>query len=220
MIVFMSHSYKRTQSATRKYILYVPLLIAFIICAVFSFMYARNVLTCISFFCMGGAEYNTTAQPIATFLGSIYFFVSLLFCFGFILLIVMTYTNDIKDPKSVSDGAVPGETDRLIEREVGHHGHHTSKQGINKQLYSGRSQVTGNLSTFAVAVIIATVLLILYPVFFFACMLLPTWWNLFTWAGIQYYQSYTPDLSLGYYASFTYSEVVAKLFPVSLYCRC
>lgn len=216
MLVFMSHSYKRTTSAFRKYVVYVPMLIGFIIAAVFSFMYARNVLTCISFYCMGGAEYNSTAEPVATFLGTLYFFVCLLFSFGYILLIVMTYSSDTgENNKTVAVGS--GETDRLMgEENRGSTHFHTSKQGINKQLYSSRFQTTGNVSSVAKSLIIAFVLLILYPIFFFACMLLPTWWNLFTWSGIQYYQSYTPDLSLGYYFSFTVREVVAKLFPVRI----
>jgi hypothetical protein len=130
---------------------------------------------------------------------------------------VLTYINDVESAAAKA-GYGNSETDRLIERESGFGTHiHMAKQGINKQLNSGRFHVTGKLSSGAKAVIVASVLVILYPLIIAACMIMPTWWNLFTWSGINYYQALIPSTVYGWYLSVSVGNgtVVGKLFPVS-----
>lgn len=54
----------------------------------------------------------------------------------------------------------------------------------------------------------------LYPVFFFACITLPTWWANFSKHGIQTYEASRPSKKFGYYVEFNFgSDLVLKLFP-------
>ena len=233
MLVFMSHSYKRIASCRTKIYIYTSMSAIFAVAAVFAFIYARNILTCLAYFCVAGTEYDSSADNLQTMMGTIYFFVSIFFSIGFLYLLQLTLNGrdslsaalmcapELSSAK-LQAVPLPSESDPLISRTSNGLSSTTSysvspdmRRPGDVRIVPNRVGMTGQLSTMALASIIATVFLIFYPILIFACMLLPTWWNLFTWTGIQYYQELVPDLSYGYYFSWTSGTVVGKLFPVS-----
>ena len=69
------------------------------------------------------------------------------------------------------------------------------------------------------AIFIALVFFMFFPIFIFACTILPTWWTGFTRYEIQKYQKFVPPQAYGTYWAVKMNEtVVLKVFPdIALY---
>jgi hypothetical protein len=72
----------------------------------------------------------------------------------------------------------------------------------------------GTISMWTKTIILCFVFIGFYPIMIFACMLLPTWWNGFTFHGIKAYQMDLPSKKAGYYFHTKSNDRYLKLFPV------
>lgn len=192
----------------------VPLLFALFACfsaaTVESYIMAQNTLSCLIYFCVNAPDLSPNTSSGANFIGMVYFFVCLFFSFVFLYLLVLTISwgwvstsNVSADESDESSSLLPGKSDLSIAF-------------TNKDFQTYRLARTGKLSQFRLALLVASVLALLYPLLIVSCTLLPTWWNMFQSAAIIYYQSTMPDQSLGSYWYIESGDVVMKLFPVRL----
>jgi hypothetical protein len=212
--MFMSQSYRNILAGVWfKGPLYLGLAVISLTCTALSFYWAKDLLSCIGYYCVSGSTDDETDATVGdNVLGSIYFFVCVFITIGFLCMSIGVYSSGESSVATHDGAAFVEETERETAPLL--------KKGQNaatsKDVQSKRVNLTGQLSDGTQSVLVALTLLVLLPFLVVSCMLLPTWWNLMSLEGIQYYQALVPDESLGTYWSVTVGTVVFKLFPVSI----
>jgi hypothetical protein len=98
----------------------------------------------------------------------------------------------------------------LIMTELSYYG----TRGAKQTQIEFRLRRNGKLSFITQCFVLSLAFVALYPIMFFACLLLPTWWSGFTWKSIQDYQMYLPSKDAGYYFYIKSGDRYLQIFPV------
>ena len=91
MFLFGSHSYNNIpHTHSIKQPLYFALFAWFIAASLESFFMAKNILTCLSYFCIGAPDLSSDATSAQNFIGAIYFIFCCIFGLLFLYLFILT----------------------------------------------------------------------------------------------------------------------------------
>lgn len=169
---------------------------------------ASDVFYCLGYFCISDTLAEDSGDPSgANFIGLLYFLVGIFFISIFIAYIVQIYIY--KDKVMQSGPIIMSEYSPILEHD---------KKYLNKYpFYNSPTLLDCQLGLrkkyWSEYLLIGLVFLVLYPLLFIACCIMPTGWNNFSEYGIQAYQHYEPSKTygsyIGWYADYTYF----KLYP-------
>ena len=242
LLVYAVQSFKSTYwaSFTTKFFVYLLLAAASLCGAFASYLMSSEVIDC-AIVCVGhDAEANVTNDAAIISTGLLYFlvtaaltvlFVSLAFLSLFAVFdarlqegpegqqgkgsssssssssTVSAASTASGSSSSASKAGIKGETKPLL-------GNATDSKPLpsyaHKSTQARRSKARSLQTLLAMALTFGA----LYPVFFFACITLPTWWAYFSKHGIQTYEASRPSKEYGYYVEFNFgSDLALKLFP-------
>ena len=183
-----------------------------------SYVMSKDILDC-GIFCIGhDATVNSTNDAAIVSTGVIYFVVCVgltaLFAYLTLLTIhdIARYNSVGQDPSapatSAKGSSIIYETQPLMK------GFDPTAQA--KETYKQKSTQYRRNGARSIQTVVALALTFgaLYPVFFFACTALPTWWAYFTKHSIQAYEVSRPPKAYGFYWKVAIGDdLVLKLFP-------
>jgi len=210
LLVFANLSFKNINHSNEKVLIYIVCIFIFSSLAGYGYYMSRDVFNCLGYFCMSDSITEDTGDPSGSnFVGLLYFLIGLFFDIIFGSFILMIYFNK---ERVVQSGPVPGmlsEYEPILSNE---------KRYSNKYpFYNAPSFLDCQLGLrkkyWSEFFLVSLVFLVLYPLLFVACLIMPTGWNNFSQYGIQSYQHSNPDQKYGtyivWYANYTYF----KLYP-------
>lgn len=191
LLVFAIQESKQHGSIHLKLAVFVTLFIGSLICAGYAYDMGHEILECGILFCMGSNANDTSDRygygaPIM--MGTLYFFLALLFAFIFGYVIFITF---------------------ILQRSG-------SRLEINTLLVSKPLLATQSPNSYSPSnfLILAIVFGLLLPFTFFLSISLPSWWNQFTRYKLEDYLGSKPNQAYGYYWSVQLSNnFIVKIFP-------
>lgn len=173
LLVFAVQSSKNKWNDFLKMATYAGLFMLSCLGIFLSYDMAEDVLSC-GIFCMGSeATQNEINDAGIIFMGLIYFFV----CIGFALLFL--YLSVLSMHQRSEYDPPPTYLSQTDE--------HESKPLLQANHSGARPLFVGRQKHLTVTVVVLT-FAVLYPLLFFACTALPTWWSYFSHFSIQEYQ--------------------------------
>lgn len=239
MLIYAVQSFKSKWGYYAKVVAYFSLGSGFVVCSVYSYIQAKEILEC-GIFCMqGGAEESSINNAAIVWVGLLYFIFSFSFAVLYLGLSLFAYMSRY-DPEPSNANAVVGgngigyspieEIKPLLYQSQsgsvdGSKGKSTPLvQQMSLEINSKNkndSNVRFNSNSRKRIISVTVVLLVftaLYPLLFFAATALPTWWNGFTAYGIQENLADVPSKAYGFYWSLSVGNnednaIVLKLFP-------
>jgi len=181
-----------------------------------SYLMGKEIIDCGVLFCVGhDATTNVTNDAAVISTGALFFIISVAMTFLFSVLSLLSLHDAVNFMMHADQGSVRDSggsslfydkqsllpSDPALVKEMTH------KQ---KSTQYRRNQSRSTHTVLALALTFGA----LYPLFFLACTMLPTWWAYFSKHSIQTYEASRPPKSYGTYWKISLgNDLVLKLFP-------